>query len=253
MSSLGLKRRGSLFHLGRLLAFPLSLRKHSRPPAVLMAPLTGIGSPLVWLGVGVLGNIRMGFFIDVDTLPAGVGGDFQLLFLFVAYGYLLYIGSDLISSGSELLLLVPSLADLVGSVVLPVLGAVPDGAIVLFSGLGDDAQAQLDVGIGALAGSTILLLTLPWGVAVIAGRVNLNPDGTPNYRGRPRLNPDAKFTEGGVGVSGDSVRQAVRCDASCMRAMRVLMFCLTLLTVTETRRLIFSCYHMTWHRAYGWP
>ena len=80
------------------------------------------------------------FFIDVDGLPDDVGGDFQLLFLFLCYGYLLYLGSDLISSGSELLLLVPSLADVVGSVVLPVLGAVPDGAIVLFSGLGDDAH-----------------------------------------------------------------------------------------------------------------
>lgn len=68
----------------------------------------------------------------------------------------------MISDGSELLLLVPAVAGLVGSVVLPVLGAVPDGAIVLFSGMGDDAQAQLSVGVGALAGSTIMLLTIPW-------------------------------------------------------------------------------------------
>lgn len=58
--------------------------------------------------------------------------------------------SNLISDGSELLLLVPALAGVVGSVVLPVLGAVPDGAIVLFSGMGDDAQNQLTVGVGAL-------------------------------------------------------------------------------------------------------
>ncbi len=70
--------------------------------------------------------------------------------------------SNMISDGSELLLLVPSLAGVVGSVVLPVLGAVPDGAIVLFSGMGDDAQEQLSVGVGALAGSTIMLLTIPW-------------------------------------------------------------------------------------------
>lgn len=70
--------------------------------------------------------------------------------------------SNMISDGSELLLLVPAVAGLVGSVVLPVLGAVPDGAIVLFSGLGDDAQEQLSVGVGALAGSTIMLLTIPW-------------------------------------------------------------------------------------------
>lgn len=31
-------------------------------------------------------------------------------------------------------------------------------------GLGPDAQQQLDVGIGALAGSTVMLLTVPWSV-----------------------------------------------------------------------------------------
>lgn len=68
----------------------------------------------------------------------------------------------MISNGSELLLLVPAVAGIVGSVVLPILGAVPDGAIVLFSGMGDDAQEELSVGVGALAGSTIMLLTIPW-------------------------------------------------------------------------------------------
>ena len=43
------------------------------------------------------------------------------------------------------------------------LSAVPDGAIMLFSGLGPDAQNQLSVGVGALAGSTIMLLTVPLG------------------------------------------------------------------------------------------
>jgi len=65
----------------------------------------------------------------------------------------------------------------VGGFLLPVLGAVPDGMIVLFSGLGDNAQEQLSVGVGALAGSTIMLLTLPWVVCAIVGRVDLSPDG----------------------------------------------------------------------------
>eukprot|EP00953_Heterococcus_sp_UTEX-ZZ885_P029779 15785-Heterococcus_DN1.PRE.6 len=91
------------------------------------------------------------FFIDPAELPEGIYGAVQLAFLLVVYGYILFTASNLISDGSELLLLVPSLAGLVGSVVLPVLGAVPDGAIVLFSGLGDDAQTQLSVGVGALA------------------------------------------------------------------------------------------------------
>ena len=102
------------------------------------------------------------------------------------------------------------LVSAVPSVVLPILGAVPDGMLkpqvvvsrcasmvckemvrillvrmVLFSGLGPDAQnqavdfelekntghksfsgsLQVSVGVGALAGSTVMLLTLPWSVA----------------------------------------------------------------------------------------
>jgi hypothetical protein len=49
-------------------------------------------------------------------------GFFQLMFLCAVYGYLLFYASNLISDGSELLLLVPSIAGLVGSVVLPILG-----------------------------------------------------------------------------------------------------------------------------------
>ena len=102
------------------------------------------------------------FFIDLETVPQDSFGFIQVLFLGGVYGFILFKSSNLISDGSELLLLVPSLAGIVGSVVLPVLGAVPDGAIVLFSGMGPDAQKQLSVGVGALAGSTIMLLTLPW-------------------------------------------------------------------------------------------
>ena len=62
-----------------------------------------------------------------------------------------------------------------GSVVLPILGAVPDGCIVLFSGLGPNAEEELAVGIGALAGSTIMLLTIPWCLSIIGGRVDIDP------------------------------------------------------------------------------
>merc|ERR1719171_2270987 len=101
----------------------------------------------------------------------------QCLTLFFMYGFVLFNASNMLSEGSEMLLLVPSIAGLVGSVVLPILGAVPDGAIMLFSGLGPDAQNQLQVGVGALAGSTIMLLTVPWSAAIFAGRVGVGPDG----------------------------------------------------------------------------
>lgn len=106
----------------------------------------------------------------------------QLFFVTCIYGYVLYIASGLIGDGSELLQLIPSIAGLVGSIVVPILGAVPDGMMVLFSGLGPDAQQQVAVGVGALAGSTIMLLTLPWFIAVFCGRVPLNKtSGEPDY------------------------------------------------------------------------
>ena len=35
-----------------------------------------------------------------------------------------------------------------GGIVLPLLGAVPDSAIIIVSGLGPDAQTKLSVGMG---------------------------------------------------------------------------------------------------------
>merc|ERR1719444_254514 len=113
-----------------------------------------------------------------------------LLMMTVVYGVVLYQSSGLIAEGSELLLLFPSVAGLVGSIVLPILGAVPDGVMVLFSGLGPDAQSQVSVGVGALAGSTVMLLTLPWFLAILSGAV-------------PIKDGKAKYGKAGEGVSGE--------------------------------------------------
>lgn len=137
-----------------------------------------------------------------EASEVGVTG---LLWLFLSYGYVLYYASNLISEGSDLLLLVPSMAGLVGGVVLPLLGAVPDGAIMLFSGLGDieAAQETLSVGVGALAGSTIMLLTIPWGLSVFGGRVDIDAAGVPNYRNSPKLSKKTSIYQEltGTGVS----------------------------------------------------
>ena len=42
-------------------------------------------------------------------------------------------------------------AGIIGGVVLPLLGAVPDSAMIIFSGMGgtkEEAQQQIDVGMG---------------------------------------------------------------------------------------------------------
>mmetsp|Transcript_12594 Transcript_12594/g.19166 ORF Transcript_12594/g.19166 Transcript_12594/m.19166 type:complete len:546 (+) Transcript_12594:112-1749(+) len=143
-------------------------------------------------------------FPNIEASEVGASG---LAWLFMSYGYVLYYASGLISEGSDLLLLVPSLAGLVGGVVLPLLGAVPDGAIMLFSGLGDieTAQETLSVGVGALAGSTIMLLTVPWGLSVLAGRVSLDPEsGIPKYTAKPKLNRSGETVfNAGVSISDE--------------------------------------------------
>jgi Ca2+/Na+ antiporter len=142
------------------------------------------------------------FFIDVKDLPEGMYGSCQLLFLGLVYAYILMVASNLVSDGSELLLLVPSLAGIVGSVVLPVLGAVPDGAIVLFSGLGDKevVQEELNIGIGALAGSTIMVLTLPWALCILGGAVPCDKDGKVDYKLRKK-NVQGGLSSFGIGLT----------------------------------------------------
>jgi Ca2+/Na+ antiporter len=155
-------------------------------------------------------------FVDVDALPNDGYGFCQLAFLGLAYAFILMQGANLIKDGSEMLLLIPSWAGIVGPIVLPVLGAVPDGAIVLFSGMGPDAQQQLDVGMGALAGSTIMLLTVPWFLSCLAGRVNMDAAGNGNYV-RPRgagsewakLSPSGRLAGTGVNVNASIRRAAV--------------------------------------------
>ena len=71
-------------------------------------------------------------FIDVKEFPQNGYGLFQLLFITSIYGYILYNGSNMISDGSELLLLIPSMAGLIGSTVLPVLGAGLIESTILF-------------------------------------------------------------------------------------------------------------------------
>lgn len=153
--------------------------------------------PLLVLDVD---ELLKSLFVDPEQLPEGFGGMVQILFLSLVYGYLLFMGANLISDGSELLLLIPSLSGIVGSVVLPVLGAVPDGAIVVFSGLGPNAQDKLDVGVGTLAGSTIMLLTVPWSLSILAGRVNLDSLGRGSYT-KPKLVPANHWSLRGTGVN----------------------------------------------------
>eukprot|EP00898_Chlorokybus_atmophyticus_P002152 jgi/Chlat1/2938/Chrsp2S04676 len=96
-------------------------------------------------------------------------------FLLLVYSYILFSAARLISTGSELLLEVLD-AGLIGGLLLPVLGALPDALLVLVSGLAGDvveAQEEVLVGVGVLAGSSVLLLSVAWGAALVAGRCDM--------------------------------------------------------------------------------
>ncbi|KAK4796665.1 hypothetical protein SAY86_028991 [Trapa natans] len=101
------------------------------------------------------------------------------LFLILVYGYLMYIAATFLSSGSELLLEILG-PGLIGGLFLPILGALPDALLILVSGLSGStatAQEQVSVGMGLLAGSTVMLLTVIWGSCIIVGKCDLEHDG----------------------------------------------------------------------------
>jgi len=98
-------------------------------------------------------------------LPDGEGlSTVGLLFMTLVYGYILLTAAEQIGEGSELLLTALG-PGIVGGLVIPILGAIPDGMIILFSGLSggnqEEMMSQLQIGLGTLAGSTVCLLTVP--------------------------------------------------------------------------------------------
>jgi len=127
--------------------------------------------------------------------------------LIVAYGYILLQGANLISDGSELLLEVLN-PGLIGGLLLPILGALPDCAIILMSGIGgtvEEAQEQVAVGVGTLAGSTIMLCTIAWGGSLIVGRCDIGANGLAINK---KLTKGWSLTETGVSTDIETPRNA---------------------------------------------
>ncbi|XP_018731636.2 sodium/calcium exchanger NCL [Eucalyptus grandis] len=93
------------------------------------------------------------------------------LFLILVYEYLLFHGESYVASASEQIfnMLGPGIF---GASAFHVLGALPEALILLASGLLNSeevAQEYVVTGVGLLAGSSILLLTLLWGTCILLG------------------------------------------------------------------------------------
>ncbi|XP_062104636.1 sodium/calcium exchanger NCL1-like [Humulus lupulus] len=121
------------------------------------------------------------------------------IFLIVVYGYFMFLSAKLLSIGSEFLLQILG-PGIIGGFLLPILGAFPDAMIILASGLSSDketAQRQVSVGMGLLAGSNIMLLTVLWGSCLIFGKCDLENSKAVDHK-------DTKgFSLTGSGVSTD--------------------------------------------------
>ncbi|XP_042486262.1 sodium/calcium exchanger NCL-like [Macadamia integrifolia] len=141
---------------------------------------------------------------------------FGNLFLIVVYGFLMYQAATLLSNGSELLLEILG-PGIIGGLFLPILGALPDAMLILVSGLSgskETAQSQVLVGMGLLAGSTVMLLTLLWGSCVIVGKCDIEDS----------IARDLKDTKG-FSLTGSGVTTDIwTCYAAMIMAVSVIPF-----------------------------
>ncbi|KAJ6949888.1 sodium/calcium exchanger NCL2-like [Populus alba x Populus x berolinensis] len=98
---------------------------------------------------------------------------FGHLFLIAVYEYMLFHGECYLASGGEKIFRILG-PGVFGACAFQVLGALPESLILLASGLlntREVAQEYVSTGVGLLAGTSILLLTLLWGTCVIAGSI----------------------------------------------------------------------------------
>ncbi|KAF5730726.1 hypothetical protein HS088_TW19G00321 [Tripterygium wilfordii] len=138
------------------------------------------------------------------------------LFLILVYGYLMFTSATYLSSGSELLLEILG-PGIIGGLFLPVLGALPDAMLILVSGLSgskETAQSQVSVGMGLLAGSTVMLLTVIWGTCIIVGKCDIHDS----------IARDGQNTKG-FSLTGNGVSTDVwTCYAAMIMAISVIPF-----------------------------
>ncbi|WJX73220.1 hypothetical protein P8452_57029 [Trifolium repens] len=97
------------------------------------------------------------------------------LFLILVYEYLLFHGESYLAAGGKQIfeILGPGVF---GASAFDILGALPESLILLVTGLRSDkesAQEYASTGVGLLAGSSILLMTLVWGTCVIVSKQSL--------------------------------------------------------------------------------
>ncbi|KAK9058702.1 hypothetical protein SSX86_023544 [Deinandra increscens subsp. villosa] len=110
-----------------------------------------------------------GFLPCADTMEEGV-------FLMFMYTYLMILGEEWIGRGSETLFSLLGNYKVIGGSVFRVLMAFPKIVLVIVAGIystESDAEYQVAFGLRMYAGSTLLTLTLIWGIYIYVNRDKL--------------------------------------------------------------------------------
>ncbi|XP_058201986.1 sodium/calcium exchanger NCL2-like [Rhododendron vialii] len=122
------------------------------------------------------------------------------LFLIVVYEYLISLGNNYVSEGSELFfnMIGPGIF---GASLFHILGTIPMVVLMLVSGLNastTSVEEQAEMGMGFLAGSAVMLLTLVWGSCIAFGSTDFSRTfSSDNQNQKP-------FSFTGFGVSTDA-------------------------------------------------
>ncbi|KAK6154757.1 hypothetical protein DH2020_009005 [Rehmannia glutinosa] len=123
-----------------------------------------------------------------------------LLFLIVVYEILMSIGGQFVANGSNLFFQIIG-PGVFGASLFQFLGTVPQIVLVLVSSLSGStaaAQQRVTLGMGLVAGTTVMLLTLIWGSSVILGSYDLSQAVTTDTSGIQKIS-----TTKGSGVITD--------------------------------------------------
>ncbi|XP_028763669.1 sodium/calcium exchanger NCL-like [Neltuma alba] len=136
------------------------------------------------------------------------------LFLILVYEFLLFHGESYLASGGEQIFKILG-PGLFGASAFDLLGALPESLILLVTGLSretkESAQEYASTGVGMLAGSSILLLTIVWGTCVITGRQNLKTDSrnrSSHYSNSSRATPKELLAGFGITIDKETKEMA---------------------------------------------
>ncbi|XLR34824.1 hypothetical protein S83_062724 [Arachis hypogaea] len=153
---------------------------------------------------------------------------FGHLFLILVYEYLLFHGESYLAAGGEQIFKILG-PGVFGASAFDILGALPESLILVVTGLSSDkesAQEYASTGVGLLAGSSILLLTVVWGTCVIIGKQKL------------KLDSDSDATNSSCGGIKESLTcYGITMDVDTRKMARNMVFSVTPLIIMQITNL----------------